>query len=93
MQENKESSLSSEQKAHTLTIEQQKKLTLTGVESVTSFSPQQINLQLAGGKLAVQGEGLKITSFSKSSGTFSASGTVYSVKYGARGGKFTSLFK
>ncbi len=65
------------------TLEQQKKLTMTGVESVESFSPTQIILRVAGKKVQITGNGLKVLAFNQGSGGFSASGEVSSVKFGA----------
>ncbi|MFR1983645.1 MAG: YabP/YqfC family sporulation protein [Christensenellaceae bacterium] len=49
-----------------MTIEQQKSITVTGIESVASFSESQIALSLAENvKLYVTGSGLKITGFSR----------------------------
>ena len=79
---------------HSLTIEQQKSITVTGIESVASFSESQIALSLAGSnvKLYVTGSGLKITGFSKTSGTFPATGSVSGVRYGGKSLK-AKLFK
>ena len=79
---------------HSLTIEQQKSITVTGFESVASFSESQIALSLAGSnvKLYVTGSGLKITGFSKTSGTFTATGSVSGVRYGGKSLK-AKLFK
>ncbi|MBR2646426.1 MAG: YabP/YqfC family sporulation protein [Clostridia bacterium] len=75
MQENK----------HLVEIEQRKNLTVSGVESVISFSEVKITLALYGGeKMHVIGSGLKITGFSKSSGAFTAEGTVTGVSYGGK---------
>lgn len=70
--------------SHSLTIEQRKNLTASGVESVKAFSETRIELELSGSKtrLSITGTGLKISGFSKSNGTFSATGTVESVRYG-----------
>lgn len=78
---------------HTLTVEQQKKITMSGVESVNAFSSGQINLSITGGKVTITGSNLKITAFSKASGAFAATGTVYGVRYNTGGGKFSGLFK
>jgi hypothetical protein len=73
---------------HSLTIEQQKNIAVTGVESVVAFSESQIALLLSGGgKLYIFGSGLKITGFSKSSGTFTASGNASGARYGGKGVK------
>lgn len=71
---------------HSVIIEQRKNITVTAVESVSAFSEVKIVLVLVGGeRLHVAGMGLKITSFSKSSGTFTAEGSVSGVSYGGKG--------
>lgn len=70
---------------HGITIEECKLFSATGIESVDGFSSTRIMLGYAGGRIAVAGSGLKITSFSKTSGAFSASGTVSEVKYLPKG--------
>lgn len=75
-----------EEKVQTALIEQQKKITVTGVESVDAFSDRQIALTLSGGGGAsIGGEGLKIVNFSKSSGSFTAVGKVHGIRF--TGGK------
>ncbi len=75
MQENK----------HTVTLEQRKILTVSGVESVVAFSEVKIALALLGGeRMTVVGSGLKIVGFSKTSGSFVAEGTVTGVSYGGK---------
>lgn len=77
-----------------LTIEQQKKITFTGVESVDAFSDNAITLTVNGKKVQIAGSGLKVLAFSKGSGNFSASGEVGSVRFGgARGKALQRLFK
>ncbi|MDE5897389.1 MAG: YabP/YqfC family sporulation protein [Clostridia bacterium] len=77
-----------------LTIEQQKKITMTGVESVDAFSETAIALTVNGNRMQIAGRGLKVLSFSKGSGNFSASGDVSAVKYGgAKGKALQKLFK
>ena len=76
MQENK----------HSVILEQKKNLTVSGVESVASFSDVKIVLSLLEGeRMQVIGAGLKITGFSKSSGTFTAEGDVIGISYGGKG--------
>ena len=76
MQENK----------HLISLEQRKNLTVSGVESVSSFSEVKIVLSLVGGeRLSVIGSGLKITGFSKATGSFSAEGVLTGVQYGGKG--------
>ena len=70
-----------QEKTQTALIEDQKKITMTAVESVDSFSTQQINLTVSSGKAVVYGVGLKIVNFSKSNGNFTAEGKISGLKY------------
>ncbi len=75
-----------------LTIEQNKRVTMTCVESVDSFSESAIALTVGGKRVKIEGTRLKILTFSQGSGNFAASGEVTAVRYG--GGKMLSkLFK
>ena len=79
---------------HTLNIEQCKKLSATGIDSVDAFSDKQIILSYPAGKIVVSGNGMKIAGFSKSSGSFSANCEITSVRYTGRGlGLKGRLFK
>lgn len=70
-----------------LTIEQQEKITFTGVESVDSFSENGINLTVNGKRVQISGAHLKVLSFAKGSGNFTATGQVTGVKFGFAKGK------
>lgn len=78
---------------HVLTIENRKRVTATQIESVNSFSSSQIVLQYQGGKIVVGGSDMKITAFSKSSGQFTAQGTIDGVKYSRASSGIKGLFK
>jgi hypothetical protein len=82
-----------ENNKHSISLEQRKNLTVSGVESVTAFSEVKIVLSLIGGeKMNVIGMGLKITGFSKTSGSFTAEGQITGISYGGK--SFVSkLFK
>lgn len=70
---------------HSVCIEQRKMITVSGVESVAAFSEVKIVLKLLGGeRMHVIGSDLKIVGFSKSSGSFTAEGTVSGVSYGGK---------
>ena len=70
---------------HSVVIEQRKSITISAVESVIAFSEVKIVLSLlGGGRMQVLGTGLKITGFSKTSGAFTAEGTLTSVSYGGK---------
>ena len=70
---------------HSLLIEQRKSITVSGVESVSSFSEVKIVLKLLdGSRLSILGVGLKITGFSKTSGEFTAEGEFMGLSYGGK---------
>ena len=70
---------------HSVMLEQRKSLSISGVESVGSFSEVKIVLVLVGGeRLSVVGSGLKITGFSKASGSFTAEGEILGITYGGK---------
>lgn len=70
---------------HSVVIEQRRNITVSGVESVAAFSEVKIALALISGeKMYVAGTGLKITNFSKTSGSFTAEGSVTGVSYGGK---------
>ncbi len=78
---------------HIVTVENRKRISATQIEAVISFSATQIILSYAGGRIVVGGSDLKITAFSKTSGQFTAVGTINSVKYAQKGSGFKGLFK
>ncbi len=82
------------EEGHNLTIEQCKRVSATAVSSVDSFSDKQIVLSYAGGRIVVNGNGMKIVNFSKTSGAFSATGEISAVRYIQKGGSLRQkLFK
>ncbi len=70
---------------HTLTIENRKRITATGIEGVRDFSPAAFTLIYGEGRIIVGGSDMKITAFSKQTGAFAAVGNITSVKYAAKG--------
>ena len=70
---------------HNITIENCKRINATEISGVDSFSDKQIVLSYAGGRIVVQGSGMKIVNFSKSTGAFSATGDVYGARYIQKG--------
>ena len=70
---------------HTVSIEQCKRITATGIISVDAFSEKQIILTYQEGRIVVGGSGMKITGFSKTGGNFSASGNIGSLRYIPKG--------
>ena len=85
--------MQSETKQSILTLENQCKLTLTGVERVDSFSDRLIALTVNGKRVRIEGSKLKVLSFSEGSGNFSASVSVDGIRF-AQGAKGVAhLFK
>ncbi len=79
---------------HNLTVEQCKRVTATAISSVDAFSDKQILLSYQNGRIVVNGSGMKIVNFSKTSGAFSATGDITAVRYIQKGGSLRQkLFK
>ena len=70
---------------HTLTIENKKRITATGIDGVRDLATSQFTLIYPGGKISVGGEDMKIVAFSKQTGAFSATGVISSVRYSSAG--------
>jgi len=82
------------EEGHNLTIEQCKKIVATQISSVDSFSDKQIVLSYSGGRIVVTGSGMKIVNFSKTGGSFAATGDIVSARYIRKGGSLKQkLFK
>lgn len=79
-------------KESVLTVEQQKKITMSGVASVDSFSENVILLTVNGKKVRIEGSKLKVLAFSEGSGNFTASGEVSLIKYGVKS-RISRLFQ
>ena len=70
-------------------IEQQKKITMTGVSAVDGFTSREIRIMFENGRAVISGEDLKIVSFSKSNGNFSAVGRIAGIRFFAKHEKLT----
>ncbi len=70
---------------HNLTVENCKRITATEITSVDSFSDKQMVLSYPNGRIVVQGSGMKIVNFSKSTGAFAAVGDIYGARYIQKG--------
>lgn len=73
---------------HDLQIENCKKVMATAISSVDAFSSRQVVLSYQGGRIVIEGEGLKVVNFSQTSGAFTAVGTVRAVRYTQSSAKF-----
>lgn len=68
--------------AHSIIVEERKKISVLDVAEVNGFSEKEIKISLVNGeKVLVLGQGMKIVGFSKESGNFVASGQISGVKY------------
>ena len=67
-----------------LTLENRKNIKITGVQSVDGFSEQTLSLTINDNKLKIMGEKLKILSFDKVTGEFSADGVINEIKYNVK---------
>ncbi|MBO4572692.1 MAG: hypothetical protein J5762_02875 [Clostridia bacterium] len=76
---------------HSLSIEERKSFTATEIKEVAAFSDKEVKLVAKNDStIIITGDGLKINGFSKDNGSFSLTGNVRSVRYGASS---ESLFK
>ena len=82
-------------KPHILTLDNRKLLTLSGVEDVSGFDEQTINVKLSDATLVVKGAGLHISKLSLESGDVVIDGLITSLQYlGASNGSLRSrLFR
>lgn len=82
---------------HSLSLQERRKLAVSGVEDVESFDESAVVLQTSGGMLVLRGSGLHIERLSIEGGELSVSGKLDSLVYedggGARGGFFSRLFR
>lgn len=80
---------------HCLTLEERKKLTVSGVEEVVNFDETQIVVQTVKGLLLVRGENLRVDALEKSAGELRVSGLIIDLGYeetGPRGKLWSRLF-
>ena len=82
--------------AHSLTLDERAKLTVTGVEEVERFDEERIELRTVKGRLTISGEGLHIGRLSLETGELSAEGALSGLQYEdappGQGGFWARLF-
>lgn len=66
---------------NTLQLDNQRKLTMTGVVSVDTFSPSQLKLSLEGKSVLVCGDNLKVVNFNKGQGNLLVEGIIFEIKF------------
>ena len=68
-------------KSHSLSLQDRRRLTVSGVEDVESFDEDTVTLATCGGTLTVQGSGLKIEKLSLDGGELVVEGRIDSLDY------------
>ncbi len=84
------------EKLQQLVLDSRKKLKLTGVSDVESFSDTAIVADTCMGRLTVKGEGLKISKLNTEEGELAVEGRINCLEYTKKkekGGFFDSIFK
>ena len=77
-----------------MTVEERKRLTLSGAVAVDSFTDERIRLKVKTGGLTITGAKLKISNFSESTGAFSCDGEISGISFSAKKeGVLKRLFK
>ncbi len=70
-----------QQLPHKLSLEERKKLTVTGVTEVVSFDEETVVLRTALGTLVVQGQGLQLKQLTLEGGNVAVEGQISSLIY------------
>ena len=74
-----------ETSTHFIKIDKRKDIEVGGAVSVIAFSENKITLEIVGNiRLYVVGNGLKISGFSATGGSFKATGEIQGVSYGGK---------
>ena len=81
-------------KNEVLTVENRKKITLSCVQTVDSFSDKVLKTTVNGKTLTISGKNIKITAFNETTGVLSAIGEFDEIKYeSAKVPLFKRVFK
>ena len=76
-----------EERKSSLSLEDRKKLTLSGVLEVVNFDDEKISLNTILGNLAIKGEGLKMNKLDVQNGDVIIMGYISSMIYSGKDGK------
>ena len=85
-----------EQSPSRLSLQDRKKLTITGVEEVKSFDESEVLLHTCLGMLTVRGEGMQLKALSLDGGQIQVDGSISELRYDdphEEGGWFGRLFR
>ena len=79
---------------HSLMLEEQKKLSLTGILNVESFNEKEVYLKLADNMLNITGANLNVEKLNVEDGTLTVMGEIGTIRYsGARQSLLKRIFK
>lgn len=88
-----------EQNGQDICLFSRKRMELTGIDEVDSFTDEQITVTSSLGRIAIEGRGLRIESFDTERGTLRVNGELDSLYYfgdrdpGEKKGFFSRLFR
>ena len=68
-------------KKHTLTLDDRKRLVLTGAEDVSGFNEETVSVKTVDGTLIIKGEGLHIDKLNLETGDVSVDGKINAMQY------------
>lgn len=82
-------------KKHTLTLDNRRRLILTGAEDVSAFNEEAIQVKTTAGALLIKGSGLHIDRLDLETGDVTVEGTVNALQYsgGSDRTRFSRLFR
>ena len=79
---------------HSITLDERKKATLTGVNEVLSYSEEELSVSTTDGVLTIKGKNIKIAKFGAQEGSLCFTGEIDLLKYaGTKTPIFKRLFK
>ena len=79
-------------KNHLLTMENRRRVALTGVNEVLGFDENQVSLMTENGEVTLTGEGLHVTKLMLEEGQLAVEGKIDGIQYSAQRGRRRGLF-
>lgn len=77
---------------HDLSLNERKKLSVTGVQDVEAFDEDCVTLSTVAGQLIVRGSGLKLNRLNLEGGELLVEGHIDALEYAENGGRSRGLF-
>ena len=78
--------------AHDMSLNERKKLSVTGVQDVEAFDEDCVTLSTVAGQLTVRGSGLKLNRLNLEGGELLVEGKIDALEYTESGGRGRGLF-